>query len=93
MCWGAGVGGMVAVVGAAVGAIIGAAVGEAVGDAVAAAVGAVVGETVGETAGVGMHNFHPPFCTLKSDDHTMLPVGVTPSGPEIPENVSPSTTR
>jgi len=117
MCWGAGVGGIIAVVGAAVGAIVGAAIGEAVGDAVGIATGAAVGETVGAAVGtavgtavgagdcgeagvggsagvdVGMHNLHPLVCKLKSDDHNMLPVGVTPSGPEVPEYVFPLTMR
>jgi len=113
MCWGAGVGGIIAVVGAAVGAIVGAVIGEAVGDAVGIATGAAVGEAVGAAVGtavgagvcgkagvggsagvdVGMHNLHPLVCKLKSDDHNMLPVGVTPSGPEVPEYVFPLTMR
>jgi len=44
-------------------------------------------------ASAGMHNLHPLLCTLKSDDHSMLPVGVTPSGPEVPEYVFPLTMR
>jgi len=117
MCWGAGVGGIIAVVGAAVGAIVGAVIGEAVGDAVGIAIGAAVGKAVGAAVGtavgtavgagvcgkagvggsagvdVGMHNLHPLVCSLKSDDHTTLPVGVTPSGPEVPEYVTPLTRR
>merc|ERR1740121_2014047 len=44
-------------------------------------------------AGAGMHSLHPLLCTLKSDDHNMLPVGATPSGPARPEYRTPSTTR
>jgi hypothetical protein len=40
-----------------------------------------------------MHNRHPLLCTLKSDDHNTLPVGATPSGPEVPEYVFPLTMR
>jgi len=88
-------------VGDAVGIAVGATVGEAVGAAVGAAVGTAVGAGVCGRAGVGgsagvdagMHNLHPLLCTLKSDDHDMLSVGMTPSGPAIPEYAFPLTMR
>jgi len=101
MCSGLGVGAAVggASVGVAVGAAVGgeavgASVGVAVGDAaVGAAVGAGVCGRAGVGGGAGAHNLHPLVCSLKSDDHTTLPVGVTPSGPEVPEYVTPLTRR